>query len=58
MLFGRIHVELCEAKINDIDIIFGRLGAPDHKVVGLYVAVNDAVLVTFLDSVNLNIFQL
>ena len=58
MLLGRVHVELSEAKINDIDVVFGRLSAPDHEVVGLNVTVNDAVLVTFLDSVNLQIFEL
>ena len=49
-----VHVVLGEPKINDVDVVFSSFGSAGHKVVGLDVAVNNAVFVAFLNSINLS----
>ena len=57
VLLARIHVEFGEAEVDDVDVVFGGLGAPHHEVVGLDVTVDDSVFVAFLNAVNLNIMR-
>ena len=48
-----ILVALCQAEVNNVDLIFCGLLAANEEVVRLDVAVNDTLLVYFLDSVTL-----
>ena len=38
---------------DDVDVVLCGLSAADHKVVGLYIAVDNAVFVALLDAVQL-----
>jgi hypothetical protein len=49
----RVLVTLSEPKINNVDVVLGAFGAPNQKVVGLDVAVNDSFLVNLLNALDL-----
>lgn len=53
MLPLRVYVTLCETKVNDVDIVFSIFGAPDKKVVWLYVPVDYSLFVHLLNSLDL-----
>ena len=54
MLTFRVLVALCKSKVNDIDVIFCDFCASNEEVVGFDVAVDDALLVDLLNSLNLH----
>ena len=54
MLSLRILVALGQAEVNDVDVIFGALVAANQEVVWLDVSVDNALLVHFLNSVDLH----
>ena len=49
--FG-VLVALGEAEINDVNVVSGRIGAANQEVIGLDIAVNDALLVHLLNTAN------
>ena len=53
MLSLRVLVALGKTKINDVDIVLGRLVAADHEVIGLDVTMDDPLLVHFLNAMDL-----
>ena len=48
----RVLVALGEAEINDVNVVSGRIGAANQEVIGLDIAVNDALLVHLLNTAN------
>ena len=53
MLTLRVLVALGKTKIDDVDVVLGRLIAPDHEVVGLDVTMDDPFFVHFLNAMDL-----
>ena len=53
MLTITILETFSQTKVNDVDIIFVMLLAPDEEVVGFDVSVDDSVFVDFLNSLDL-----
>ena len=53
MLSLRVLVALGKTKINDVDVVLGRLVAADHEVVGLDVTMDDPFFVNFLNTMDL-----
>ena len=49
----RVFVALGKTKINDVDVVLGRLVAADHEVVRLDVTMDDPLLVHFLNAMDL-----
>ena len=49
----RVLVALGKTKINDVDVVLGRLVAADHEVVRLDVTMDDPLLVHFLNAMDL-----
>ena len=49
----RVLVALGKTKINDVDVVLGRLVAADHEVVGLNVPMDDPLFVHFLNTMDL-----
>ena len=49
----RVLVALGKTKINDVNVVLGRLVATDHEVVGLNVPMDDPLFVHFLNTMDL-----
>ena len=54
MFAVRVIVDFSEPEVDDIDVVFGAFSASNQEVVGLYIAVNDSLLVYFLNALDLN----
>jgi len=46
----RILIAFSKAKINNIDVIFGRFSASDQEIIGLNIPMNDSLFMTLLNS--------
>ena len=44
-----VSIALCQAKVNDINCVFGRFCSSNEEIVWLNVAMDDALLVDFLN---------
>ena len=53
MLTFGVLVALCETKVNDVYVVLGVLVAANQEVVWLDIAMDDPLLVHFLNSLNL-----
>ena len=53
VLVVRVLVALCEAEVDDVNVVLSALRASDQEVVRLDVAVDDSLLVDFLDALDL-----
>jgi len=51
--FG-VLVAFSQSEVDDVDVALGWLGASDEEIIGFDVAVDDSLLVDFLNSLNLN----
>ena len=49
----RVLVALGKTKIDDVNVVLGRLIAPNHEVVGLDVTMDDPFFVNFLNTMDL-----
>ena len=52
MLALAVLVALCEAEVDDVNVVLGALGASNEEVVRLDVSMDDALLVNFLDALD------
>ena len=50
MLTLTVFKALCQTEVNDVDLIFGLIRAPNQEIVGFDVSMNDSLLVHFLNS--------
>lgn len=48
-----VFVTLSEPEVDDVDVVFGALGASNQEVIGLNVSVNNSLFVDLLNALNL-----
>ena len=53
MLALRVLIALCQAKVDDVDIILCALVAANQEIIGLDISVDDALFMDFLNAMNL-----
>ena len=50
MLTFAVFVAFCQAEVDDVDVITGRVGATNQEVVRFDVSMDDSLFVNFLDA--------
>ena len=55
MLTLRVFIAFSKAEIDDVHVVLGGFVCPNQEVIGLDIAVDNPLLMNFLDALNLTV---
>jgi len=55
MLTLRVFIAFSKAEIDDVHVVLGGFVGPNQEVIGLDIAVDNPLLMNFLDALNLTV---